>query len=146
MPAFIETNESDNPFHVVRIGIAGGRLMHETRLFNDTGFIRVLTFARTAPDGGGTIVGVIDPDTLTLKQAHRFSSTLVTFTGGVAIAPTIQRDVKKGVTSVLIPVYFLKDAKGAPIGGLRGSWRSDTKAATLSLFIGAAFQLSAAQQ
>lgn len=55
------------------------RFIDETRLFNETGFIRVLTFARTAPDGAGTIVGVIDPDTLTLKQAHRFGSTLVTF-------------------------------------------------------------------
>lgn len=55
------------------------RFIDETRLFNDTGFIRVITFARTAPDGGGTIVGVIDPDTLILKQAHRFGSTLVTF-------------------------------------------------------------------
>jgi hypothetical protein len=42
----------------------------------------------------------------------------------------------------VIPVYFLKDAKGSPIGGVRGSWRSDTNAATLSVFIGAAFQLT----
>ncbi len=55
------------------------RFPDETRLFSETGFVRVLTFARTAPDGGGTIVGVIDPDTITLKQAHRFGSTLVTF-------------------------------------------------------------------
>jgi hypothetical protein len=55
------------------------RFIDETRLFNETGFIRVITFARTAPDGAGTIVGVIDPDTLILKQAHRFGSTLVTF-------------------------------------------------------------------
>ncbi len=56
------------------------RFPDETRLFNDTGFIRVITFARTAPDSGGTIVGVIDPDTLILKQAHRFGNTLITFT------------------------------------------------------------------
>ena len=56
------------------------RFIDETRLFNETGFIRVITFARTAPDGAGTIVGVIDPDTLILKQAHRFGSTLITFT------------------------------------------------------------------
>jgi len=55
------------------------RFVDETRLFNETGFIRVITFARTAPDGAGTIVGVIDPDTLILKHAHRFGSTLVTF-------------------------------------------------------------------
>ncbi|MDB5217382.1 MAG: hypothetical protein JWO86_5309 [Myxococcaceae bacterium] len=55
------------------------RFIDETRLFNETGFIRVLTFARTAPDSGGTIVGVIDPDSLILKHAHRFGNTLVTF-------------------------------------------------------------------
>jgi len=45
------------------------------------------------------------------------------------------------VTAVLIPVYFLKDAKGTPIGGVRGGWRSDTNAVTISLFVGAAFGL-----
>jgi hypothetical protein len=55
------------------------RFVDETRLFSETGFIRVITFARTAPDAGGTIVGVIDPDTIILKHAHRFGNTLVTF-------------------------------------------------------------------
>lgn len=87
-----------------------------------------------------------------LKPPTASTGTIVTFqmrrglTGGVAIAPTIQRDLEKRVTSVQIPVYFLRDAKGTPIGGIRGTWRSDTKTATMSLFIGAAFQLSAAAQ
>jgi hypothetical protein len=55
------------------------RFVDETRLFNETAFIRVITFARTAPDSGGTIVGVIDPDTLVLKHARRFGNTLISF-------------------------------------------------------------------
>ena len=55
------------------------RFVDETRLFSESGFIRVITFARTAPDAGGTIVGVIDPDTIILKHARRFGNTLVTF-------------------------------------------------------------------
>jgi hypothetical protein len=55
------------------------RFIDEQRLFNETGFIRVITFARTAPDSGGTIVGVIDPDSLVLKHARRFGNTLITF-------------------------------------------------------------------
>jgi hypothetical protein len=56
------------------------RFTDETRLFNETAFVRVITFARTAPDLGGTIVGVIDPDTLVLKHARRFGNTLISFT------------------------------------------------------------------
>jgi hypothetical protein len=55
------------------------RFIDEQRLFNETGFVRVITFARTAPDSGGTIVGVLDPDTLVLKHARRFGNTLITF-------------------------------------------------------------------
>jgi len=63
--------------------------------------------------------------------------------GDVAVAPTVQQEFGKdeNVTAVLIPVYFLKDAKGTPIGGVRGGWRSDTNAVTISLFVGAAFGL-----
>ncbi len=56
------------------------RFTDETRLFSETGFVRVITFARTAPDNGGTIVGVLDPDTLVLKHARRFGNTLISFT------------------------------------------------------------------
>lgn len=55
------------------------RFVDERKLFNETAFVRVITFARTAPNDGGTIVGVIDPDTLVLKQAQRFGFTLITF-------------------------------------------------------------------
>ena len=56
------------------------RFTDESRLFNETAFVRVITFARTAPDNGGTIVGVIDPDTLVIKHARRFGNTLISFT------------------------------------------------------------------
>ena len=55
------------------------RFPDESRLFNESAFVRVITFARTAPDSGGTIVGVIDPDTLVLKHGRRFGNTLITF-------------------------------------------------------------------
>lgn len=55
------------------------RFPDEIRLFNETAFVRVITFARTAPDSGGTIVGVIDPDTVVLKHGRRFGNTLITF-------------------------------------------------------------------
>jgi hypothetical protein len=55
------------------------RFVDERRLFNETGFGRVITFARTAPNEGGTIVAVLDPDSLVLKQSNRFGFTLITF-------------------------------------------------------------------
>ena len=55
------------------------RFTDERRLFNESGFIRVISFARTAPDSGGTIVAVIDADTLIIRHAERFGNTLITF-------------------------------------------------------------------
>lgn len=63
-------------------------------------------------------------------------------TGDVAINPKVQWDVEKKVGAVLLPVYFLRDSKGSLIGGLRGSWRSDTDAVVISLFVGGAFALT----
>lgn len=60
--------------------------------------------------------------------------------GNVAIAPTVQHDAKKSVTTVIVPVYFLKAAKRSPIGGVRGNWRSDTHSVVLSLFVEVALQ------
>ena len=83
-----------------------------------------------------------------LKPPTETHGALATFqirrklAGNVAIAPTVQRDIKKEVTAVIIPVYFLKDSKGSPIGGVRGGWRSDTKAVVISIFVGAAFSLN----
>jgi len=55
------------------------RFTDERRLFNESGFVRVISFARTAPDSGGTIVAVIDADTLVVKHAERFGNTLISF-------------------------------------------------------------------
>lgn len=55
------------------------RFTDEVRLSNEAAFVRVIAFARTAPDTGGTLVGVVDPDTLVLKHARRFGNTLITF-------------------------------------------------------------------
>ena len=73
------TSSTFNDFDAFNKGDVS-RFTDETRLFSETAFIRVITFARTAPDNGGTIVGVIDPDTLVLKHARRFGNTLISFT------------------------------------------------------------------
>ena len=65
-----------------------------------------------------------------------------TLSRGVAIAPQVQYDAKTKVCAVQVPVYFLKDSKGSPIGGVRASWRSDRHAVVVSLFVGAAFGLT----
>jgi hypothetical protein len=60
------------------------------------------------------------------------------FNSGVAVAPNIQRDLENDVTLVALPVYFIMNKDGAPTGGLRLTWRSDTDTTTVSVFIGAA--------
>lgn len=55
------------------------RFGDEIQLHGQADLVRQLTFARTAPDEGGTTVGVIDPDTAILKWSVRRGSTLVTF-------------------------------------------------------------------
>lgn len=55
------------------------RFPDERRLFNEVAFIRTLSFARTGPDEGGTIVSLIDANTVATKHANRFGSTLITF-------------------------------------------------------------------
>ena len=55
------------------------RFPDEVLLHGQGDLIRQITFARTAPDEGGTTVGVIDPDTTILKWSVRGGSTLVTF-------------------------------------------------------------------
>lgn len=55
------------------------RFPDERRLFLETGFVRVITLARTEPFGGGTIVAVLDPDSLVTKHANRLGNTLITF-------------------------------------------------------------------
>lgn len=83
-----------------------------------------------------------------LKPPTETHGALATFqvrrglAGSVAIAPTFQHDIKKNVSAVIVPVYFLRDAKGSPIGGVRGGWRSDTNAVAISMFVGAAFSLT----
>lgn len=55
------------------------RFPDEILLHGQADLIRQITFARTAPDEGGTTVGVIDPDTAVLKWSLRNGNTLVTF-------------------------------------------------------------------
>jgi len=55
------------------------RFGDEAKLAADLGFVRQLVTVRTAPNEGGTTVGVIDPDKPVNKFAERLGYTLVTF-------------------------------------------------------------------
>ena len=55
------------------------RFPDEVLLHGQADLVRQITFARTAPDEGGTTVGVIDPNSAVLKWSLRNGSTLVTF-------------------------------------------------------------------
>gem|GEM_PF-2782299 len=55
------------------------RFGDERKLFGEVGFVRQLVTVRTAPNEGGTAVGVIDPDKPVTKHAERLNYTLVTF-------------------------------------------------------------------
>lgn len=59
------------------------------------------------------------------------------FANGAVVAPVIQWDRKTKTKSVSVPIYFLRAKSGGPAGGVRLGWRSDTGAATLSVFAGA---------
>jgi hypothetical protein len=68
------------------------------------------------------------PARVTLEVRRRFSA--------FALSPWIQYDAIGHVTAVGVPVYFLRSDKGSLNGGVRANWRSDTKAVTLSIFVG----------
>lgn len=55
------------------------RFGDEAKLAADLAFVRQLVTVRTAPNEGGTTVGVIDPDKPVTKYAERLGYTLVTF-------------------------------------------------------------------
>jgi len=55
------------------------RFGDERKLFAELGFVRQLVSVRTAPNEGGTAIGVIDPDKPVNKHAERLGYTLVTF-------------------------------------------------------------------
>lgn len=55
------------------------RFSDEVLLHGQADLVRQITFARTAPNEGGSTVGVIDPDTAVLKWSLRGGNTLVTF-------------------------------------------------------------------
>ncbi len=56
--------------------------------------------------------------------------------GQVAVNPRLSRDFKQKITGFEVPFYFLKDGKGTLNGGISPGWRSDTKAVTITAFVG----------
>lgn len=55
------------------------RFPDEVQIHGQPDFVRQISFARTAPDDGGTTVAVIDPNTPVLKWSLRNGNTLITF-------------------------------------------------------------------
>lgn len=55
------------------------RFGDERKISAELGFVRQLVSVRTAPNEGGTAIGVIDPDKPVSKHAERLGYTLVTF-------------------------------------------------------------------
>ena len=63
------------------------------------------------------------------------------FGAAIAVAPSLRYDFKNKVTAVAVPLYFLRNKDGSLTGGVRASWRSDTEAVKLLVFVGTAFSL-----
>ena len=56
-----------------------------------------------------------------------------------AIGLRLTRDIENSITGVELPLWILRDDAGLLNGGLAAGWRSDTKAWTLSAFVGSPF-------
>jgi hypothetical protein len=63
------------------------------------------------------------------------------FGAAIAVAPSVKHDFKSKVTAVAVPLYFLRNKEGSLTGGVRASWRSDTEALRLLVFVGTSFSL-----
>jgi hypothetical protein len=59
----------------------------------------------------------------------------------LALSPSVSYNFKNEVTSIAVPMYFLRNTEGGLTGGIRGSWRSDTESVSLVVFIGTSFSL-----
>ncbi len=56
-----------------------------------------------------------------------------------AIGLRLTRDIENSVTGIELPLWIIRDDTGLLNGGLAAGWRSDTKAWTLSAFVGSPF-------
>lgn len=63
------------------------------------------------------------------------------FAKRAAFNPSVQYDFENDITAIDVPIYFIKNAGGTPTGGVRLSWRSDTKQVLASVFVGGALSL-----
>lgn len=79
---------------------------------------------------------VVGAPTESKKQIASVEARRYSRDGSFALNPRFSYDFENSVSSVQLPVYFLKDGKGILNGGLTAGWRSDTDDFTLSLFVG----------
>lgn len=62
---------------------------------------------------------------------------------GLALAPVISREMKAGgITTVTVPVYFLRTEKGGLSGGVKAGWQSDSRDVTIAVSVGTVFDLT----
>ena len=64
------------------------------------------------------------------------------FSGSLGVAPSVKRDFKSDVTSISLPIYFLRNKDGGLAGGVRSNWRSDTSSLSFSVFVGTSLTLT----
>jgi len=64
------------------------------------------------------------------------------FSGSLGVAPSVKRDFKAKVTSISLPLYFLRGKEGGLTGGVRSNWRSDTSSLSVSVFVGTSLTLT----
>ena len=85
---------------------------------------------------------VLGAPTKTSRSIARIELRRFSRGGKFAINPSWSRDLDEDVSSLQLPIFFLQDGKGGLNGGVTAGWRSDTKAFTLSLFVGASLDLA----
>ena len=68
-------------------------------------------------------------------EARRF------FGDNLALSPRVTYDVRRAVTGIQLPIYFLKAADGGLTGGVTLGWRSDSNAFVVSATVGAVLGL-----
>jgi len=63
------------------------------------------------------------------------------FGAGFAVSPRFTYDKHKNAVAVAAPIYFIRSPDGGLDGGVTFGWRSDTRAFTVSAFVGAVLGL-----
>jgi hypothetical protein len=77
-----------------------------------------------------------------VERTNQVSAELRKYFGpNFAMSPRIVYDKKKNAVAVNAPLYFVKSVDGGLDGGVTFGWRSDTRAFTVTAFVGAVLGL-----